>query len=173
MKEQNTRFASGRSRIQNKASHSNNPTKCYLRIGSLLEDVNSDQLYWTHIIIGVFVHLNALIHESKENDFARVRLFGIQNSRNGSSSLDWRIIPLRSAKLSGFFVTAALINYFFHLWAKTITGCSLNIVGFFHKFCDFSELCQFCFIAGVLPAWCVYTLTPRENRKRQEYAGIF
>ena len=25
------------------------------------------------------------------------------------------------------------------------------------KFCDFSELCQFCCSAGVLPAWCVYT----------------
>ena len=25
------------------------------------------------------------------------------------------------------------------------------------KFCDFSELCQFCCRAGVLPAWCVYT----------------
>ena len=25
------------------------------------------------------------------------------------------------------------------------------------KFCDFSELCQFCCSASVLPAWCVYT----------------
>ena len=25
------------------------------------------------------------------------------------------------------------------------------------KFCDFSELCQFCCSAGFLPAWCVYT----------------
>ena len=25
------------------------------------------------------------------------------------------------------------------------------------KFCDFSELCQFCCSTGVLPAWCVYT----------------
>ena len=36
------------------------------------------------------------------------------------------------------------------------TGCSLNSV-FSFKFCDFSELCQFCRSAGVLPAWCVYT----------------
>ena len=25
------------------------------------------------------------------------------------------------------------------------------------KFCDFSELCQFCCSVGVLSAWCVYT----------------
>ena len=25
------------------------------------------------------------------------------------------------------------------------------------KFCDFSELCQFCCSTGFLPAWCVYT----------------
>ena len=25
------------------------------------------------------------------------------------------------------------------------------------KFSDFSEVCQFCCSAGVLPAWCVYT----------------
>ena len=37
------------------------------------------------------------------------------------------------------------------------TGCSLNIVFFTLKFCDFSELCQFCCSAGVLPAWRVYT----------------
>ena len=27
------------------------------------------------------------------------------------------------------------------------------------RFCDSSELCEFCFSAGFLPAWCVYTLT--------------
>ena len=37
------------------------------------------------------------------------------------------------------------------------TGCSLNIVFFSLKFCHFSELYQFCYSAGVLPAWCVYT----------------
>merc|ERR1711860_344322 len=34
------------------------------------------------------------------------------------------------------------------------------------EFCDFSELCQFCCSAGFLPAWCVYTLTPKKNRAR-------
>ena len=55
------------------------------------------------------------------------------------------------------------------------TGCSLNIVFFSFRCCDFSELYQFCCSAGFLPAWCVYsvhTLTPRENRVRQE-SGIF
>ena len=40
--------------------------------------------------------------------------------------------------------------------SKVPTGCSLNIV-FFFKICDFSELCQFCCSAGVLPALFVYT----------------
>ena len=37
------------------------------------------------------------------------------------------------------------------------------------KFCDFSELCQFCCSAGVLPAWCVYT---HWHRGKTEF-GIF
>ena len=28
---------------------------------------------------------------------------------------------------------------------------------FSFKFCDFSELCQFCCSAGFLPTWCLYT----------------
>ena len=36
------------------------------------------------------------------------------------------------------------------------TGCSVNIVFFSLKYCDFSELCQFCCSAGVLPAWFEY-----------------
>ena len=32
------------------------------------------------------------------------------------------------------------------------TGCSLNIVFFTLKFCDFRNSCQFCCSAGVLPA---------------------
>ena len=35
---------------------------------------------------------------------------------------------------------------------KAPTGCLLNIVDFSLKCCDFSELCQFCCSAGVLPA---------------------
>ena len=41
------------------------------------------------------------------------------------------------------------------------------------KCCDFSELCQFWCSAGDLPAWCVYTLTPRENRERPEFEIFF
>ena len=36
------------------------------------------------------------------------------------------------------------------------TGCSVNIVFFSLKWCDFSELCQFCCSACFLPALCVY-----------------
>ena len=35
------------------------------------------------------------------------------------------------------------------------------------NFCNFSELCQLCCSAGVLPAWCVYTPdTERKTRVR-------
>ena len=42
------------------------------------------------------------------------------------------------------------------------TGCSLNNV-FSLNFFEFSELCQFCCSAGVLPAWRVYTHWHREK----------
>ena len=44
------------------------------------------------------------------------------------------------------------------------------------KFCEFSELCQFCCSAGVLPAWCVYTHWRRgktEKDQSPEYFKIF
>ena len=41
------------------------------------------------------------------------------------------------------------------------------------KFCDFSELCQFCCIAGVLPAWCVYTHWRTKRKQSPEYFKIF
>ena len=34
------------------------------------------------------------------------------------------------------------------------------------EFCDFSELCQFCCSAGVLPAWCVYIHTDTEGKQK-------
>ena len=34
------------------------------------------------------------------------------------------------------------------------------------KCCDFSELCQFCCSAGVLPAWCLYTHWHWENTEK-------
>ena len=38
---------------------------------------------------------------------------------------------------------------------------------FFLKYCDFSELCQFCCSAGVLPAWCVCKHTYTEGKQRK------
>ena len=38
---------------------------------------------------------------------------------------------------------------------------------FFLKTLWFSELCQFCCSAGVLPAWCVYTHTDTEGKRRK------
>ena len=56
------------------------------------------------------------------------------------------------------------------------TGCSLNIVFFSLKFCDFSELCQFWCSAGVLPA-IVYThghhRVDTERGQSPEYILIF
>ena len=60
--------------------------------------------------------------------------------------------------------------FHFFTQCKPTTGCSLNIVFFSWKFCDFSELCQFCCSAGVLlPAWCVYAHWHREKTE----SGIF
>ena len=35
------------------------------------------------------------------------------------------------------------------------------------KCCDFSELCQFCCSAGVLPSWFVYTDTDTKGKQRK------
>ena len=40
----------------------------------------------------------------------------------------------------------------FNVQIDTDTGCSLNIVFFSLKSCDFSKLCQFCCRAGARPA---------------------
>ena len=41
------------------------------------------------------------------------------------------------------------------------------------KFCYFSELCQYCCSAGVLPSWCVYTHWHREKTESGKYIKIF
>ena len=65
-----------------------------------------------------------------------------------------------------------------HFLVTGATGCSLNIVFFSWKFCDCSELCQFCCSAGFLPACFVYTNWHRgktefgifwKNRKKTQY----
>ena len=53
----------------------------------------------------------------------------------------------------------------------------INYCVFSLKFWNFSELCQFCCSAGVLPAWCVCTHTDTEGKqgkgKSPEYFKIF
>ena len=44
---------------------------------------------------------------------------------------------------------------------------------FFLKCCDFSELCQFCCSAGVLPAWCVYTHWHRGKTEKGQSPEYF
>ena len=58
------------------------------------------------------------------------------------------------------------------MWSSCATGCSLNIV-FYLKFFEFSELCQFCCSAGVLPAWRVYTHWHRDKTESGKYIKIF
>ena len=41
------------------------------------------------------------------------------------------------------------------------------------KFCDFSELCQFCCSAGFLPAWCVYTHWHRGKTEKGQSPEYF
>ena len=48
------------------------------------------------------------------------------------------------------------------------TGCSLNIIFFVINLNSASPAAALVF----LPAWCLHTLTPRENRDRPE-SGIF
>ena len=68
-----------------------------------------------------------------------------------------------------------MINYKFKLLIRYrvfIKYCVFSL-----KCSDFSELCQFCFSAGVLPAWCVYTHCHQrgktEKGQRPEYSKIF
>ena len=69
------------------------------------------------------------------------------------------------------------INYpIYYIYSVFCTGCSLNTVFFSLKFCDFSDLCQFCCSAGFLPAWCVYTHRHREKIEKGqslEYFKVF
>ena len=44
---------------------------------------------------------------------------------------------------------------------------------FFLKILCFSELCQFCSSAGVLPAWCVYTHWHRGKREKSQSPEYF
>ena len=51
-----------------------------------------------------------------------------------------------------------------------------QILCFFSKCCNFSELGQFCCSAGVLPVWCVYTHGHQgktEKGQSPEYSKIF
>ena len=51
-----------------------------------------------------------------------------------------------------------------------------QILCFFLKCCNFSELGQFCCSAGVLPVWCVYTHGHQgktEKGQSPEYSKIF
>ena len=65
-------------------------------------------------------------------------------------------------KLNKVLAQYGRMTYF--LWYRVfIKYCVFSL-----KFCDFSELCQFCCSTGVLPAWCVYsTHTDTEGKQRK------
>ena len=48
----------------------------------------------------------------------------------------------------------------------------INYCVFSLKFSNFSELCQFCCSAGVLPAWCVYTHWQRGKTEKSRVRNI-
>ena len=48
----------------------------------------------------------------------------------------------------------------------------IKYCGFSLKLCDFSELCQFCCSAGVLPAWCVYTHWHQGKQRKTRVRNI-
>ena len=73
------------------------------------------------------------------------------------------------------FTCLILHSFLVYIYIYVYTGCSLNIVFFSLKCCNFSELCHLCCSAGVLPAWCVYTHGHRgktEKGKSPEYVKI-
>ena len=75
----------------------------------------------------------------------------------------WRAqktFPLKNLLLKNFRTYRVFIKY-----------CVFSL-----KCCDFSELCQFCCSAGVLPAWFVYTHWHRGKKEKgqsPEYLKIF
>ena len=61
------------------------------------------------------------------------------------------ILRFRCRFFSIITITYIHVKHVYTYKARRATGCSLNIV-FFFKMLRFSELCQFCCSAGVLPA---------------------
>ena len=66
----------------------------------------------------------------------------------------WTVSNLWNRDFAGFLMLTILESWFesWFLYRVFIKYCVFSL-----KCCDFSELCQFCCSAGVLPAWCVYT----------------
>ena len=62
------------------------------------------------------------------------------------------------------FIVLSVINVLSVMYRVFIKYCVFSI-----KFCDFSELCQFCCSAGFLPAWCVYTHWQTEGKQRKAW----
>ena len=61
-------------------------------------------------------------------------------------------------------------------WKRCLYRVFIKYCVFTFKYCDFSELCQFCCSAGVLPAWRVYTHWHQgktEKDQSPEYSKIF
>ena len=78
-----------------------------------------------------------------------------------------------------FFLIELQTMIYYQMRKVNICTCMyrlfFNYCSFSLKCCDFSDLCQFCWSAGVLPAikWSKHEVyTPRKNRERPE-SGIY
>ena len=91
-----------------------------------------------------------------------------------------QIIPLfiSDPKTQAIFICKSFAGIPRNVYLNRVPGIRvfLKYCVFSLKFCDFSELCQFCYSSGFLPAWCVYTHCHRgktEKGQSPEYSKIF
>ena len=102
-----------------------------------------------------------------ERRWRRRQAKSFQQMTNFFKLPDWHFFAVsatrREAAHKQVIITSALSCFKLNKGAKNqnnlkfICRVFIKYCVFSLKFCDFSELCQFCCRAGVLSAWCVYT----------------
>ena len=60
-------------------------------------------------------------------------------------------VSVKNARDFPIMIINHTLLYIMYIYRVFIRYCVFSL-----KCCDFSEFCQFCCSAGVLPAWCVY-----------------
>ena len=79
--------------------------------------------------------------------------------------INYTLFLNRSYSMNCFVFTFVLVIFIFN-YRVFIKYCVFSLT-----FCDFSELCQFCCSAGVLPAWYVYTHWHRGRTEKGQSPG--